>query len=335
MNGPHNVTINLYCPECDHKRCSSLHFERKITPPEAGIEQIQAFFEASSAYSPEVGTSVPIQHSENRHDEIYPCNTGVRHQHGISDHTLGSHLPSQHPVTPIPQYQQFSKVESPSGEAPLQSRGYGKDVQVYSSRRRRTSMKRKRASNATNIKTQLNNGHDPGDFLDADDNQDTDSKYVCPFVIINFNRYRFFRNCKCFHPWTMPKLRYDTSRTSVSLYTLTTIREHILGKSQSERSRNGPHVLHVCDHCFEGFSDEDTLATHLSGAPCPFTKEYPLPAEGVGKVLAERICQLPKGPKSDKRVKEYEDLWNEWYRVLSGENAPPQACCLCPQKLHM
>lgn len=333
VTGPHNVTINLHCPECGHPRCPSPQFERTLNPPELRPRRVRAFVEAASAYSPEVGTGVPIQRRENSHGELYPCNTGERHQYGSSNHTSGPYRLSQHPTTPAPQYQQLSNVETPSGEVSLQPRGYGKDVQIDSNRRRRTSMKRKRASNATNIKIQLNNDQDLGDLPDADDSQDPDSKYSCPFFVMNVNRYRFFKNCKCSHPWTMPKLRYNTSRTS-SLCVLMAIREHILGKSQSERSRNGPHVLHVCDQCFEGFSDEDALATHLSGAPCPFTKDYPLPAEGVGKALAEKICQLPKGPKSDKRVKEYEDVWNEWYRVLSGRDAPPQACCLSPQKLH-
>lgn len=77
------------------------------------------------------------------------------------------------------------------------------------------------------------------------------------------------------------------------------------------------------------FSNEHELITHKHGHQCQRASSYPLPAEGVGKFLSEKISELTKGPKGDRRSEEDERAWSEWYRVLNGTDPPAQSCCMC------
>ncbi|KAF1966451.1 hypothetical protein BU23DRAFT_663208 [Bimuria novae-zelandiae CBS 107.79] len=324
VGGPLNLTIDSHCPHCGHQQCPSLRSSKYAQLPGSTRRQpvqdtIQAepSIEVSSAH--QLGIASDVLGVHHRRSHYGPPNSVLATNHHSENETIDplliSSSLSKHRTPIITQLEPSIHLQSSSGRGSSLCGRNKRHPSRDSRGKQRRPIKKKRPLNATESQESCINDEDEtsNGILFAYTNRDTsqmdDCIYACPFLVINVQRYRHFKTQSCYQPWTMPKLR-----------------EHVIGRSKPEEPRHGPHTLHVCEVCFEGFLGEKDLEMHTCVNPHLTHACYPLPAEGVGKSLSDQIAELPKGPKSGKRTEEYEATWNEWYRVLNGEGAPPQSC---------
>ena len=210
LGGPLNLTIDLHCPHCHHKRCDPLRgndcrvndgpIERGAAPTTAPRGSLSRSNLEPTARAVDQNGSRPsawVANSDFEHETIDPS-------------VILKSFPQQS-IHRVPDSQEVSALQTiPGLESPQHERR--RRTLPINPRQGLRIVKRKRSPDVPEVRSYLTQGNKnlsgtPAASIDPDTEQTNERIYACPFLVMNVHRYVHFRNQSCHKPWTLPKLR--------------------------------------------------------------------------------------------------------------------------------